>query len=84
MIVSQITISSDGPTFSRIARGLASSTRWGIGAAEMMDMIIACLDMGITTFDNAAIYGGGEADCSCIGATETNNPPVTLRLEVTP
>jgi hypothetical protein len=40
MSVSQITISSDGSTFSRLARGMGSSTRWKLSPTEMLDMIV--------------------------------------------
>ena len=55
-------ISREGPTFSRIAQGLGSAARWGYSQTEMLDFITAHLDMGVTTFDNAAIYGGGQAE----------------------
>jgi predicted oxidoreductase len=81
MSVSQITISSEGPTFSRLARGMGSSARWRISAAEMLDMVIACLDMGITTFDNAAIYGGGEAE-KLFGDALALNPSLRDRMQL--
>ncbi len=81
MSVSQIAISSEGPTFSRLARGMGSSTRWGIGAAEMLNMIMECLDIGITTFDNAAIYGGGGAE-TLFGDALALNPVLRERMQL--
>jgi len=81
MSVSQITISSEGPTFSRLARGMGSSTRWELSSNEMLDMITACLDMGITTFDNAAIYGGGEAE-RLFGNALALNPSLRDRIQL--
>jgi predicted oxidoreductase len=47
----------------------------------MLDMIIACLDMGITTFDNAAIYGGGEAE-KLFGDALALNPSLRGKMQL--
>jgi predicted oxidoreductase len=60
---------------------MGSSARWGIGAAEMLDMVKGCLDMGITTFDNAAIYGGGEAE-KLFGDALALNPSLRNRMQL--
>jgi predicted oxidoreductase len=52
--------------FSRIIAGTMSWGSWGIGFSrdEMISLMHCCLDSGISTFDNADIYGGytNEAD----------------------
>jgi predicted oxidoreductase len=63
MTVSRITICQDGPNFSRLVQGFGSILRSGISSAlELYKYISTCLEEGITTFDNAAVYSGGQAE----------------------
>jgi predicted oxidoreductase len=57
MSVSQIDLAPGGPRFSRLAVGLWRLASWGLGDGELLDLIHASLDLGITTFDHADIYG---------------------------
>ena len=47
-------------TYSRIIAGAMTWGQWGKGFnhKEISDLIVYCLDIGITTFDHADIYGG--------------------------
>jgi predicted oxidoreductase len=63
MPISRITICPDGPNFSRMIQGFGSLLQSGIRTvAELHSYMSACLDEGITTFDNAAVYFGGQAE----------------------
>lgn len=53
-----LSLSPTGPEFSRIIPGLMRLKEWGMSAAELRGWIEALLDMGISTFDHANIYGG--------------------------
>ena len=57
MTVSQIDLAKNGPRFSRIALGFWRLGDWGFSDRELLDLIRAGLDLGITTFDHADIYG---------------------------
>jgi predicted oxidoreductase len=57
MVSSRIKISSEGPEFSRTAHGLWRLKDWDKSPAEIQEMIHSCLQLGITTFDHADIYG---------------------------
>jgi predicted oxidoreductase len=57
MTVSRIQTAVDGPVFSRLALGLWRLTGWELSDAQLRDLVHACLDLGITTFDHADIYG---------------------------
>jgi len=57
MIVSQIDLTAKGPRFSRLVAGMWRLANWGLSDAELLNLIHACLDLGITTFDHADIYG---------------------------
>jgi predicted oxidoreductase len=52
----------DGPVFSRFAQGFGSADRWHKSAREVLEYVTECVDMGITTLDVAAAYGGGRAE----------------------
>jgi predicted oxidoreductase len=62
MTVSRISMSSEGPEFSRLAQGFGGAVRWGKSTQEMLAHLDECVDLGITTMDNAAIYSGGECE----------------------
>jgi predicted oxidoreductase len=57
MISSRIKISPEGPEFSRMTHGLWRLKDWDKSPAEIQKMIHSCLQLGITTFDHADIYG---------------------------
>jgi predicted oxidoreductase len=46
-----------GPTLSRIVAGCWRMADWPFGVAERVRWIEACLELGISTFDHADIYG---------------------------
>lgn len=56
-MVSKITVCPNGPTFSRLVFGLWRLTDWGYSPQERLTLTKQCLDLGITTFDQADIYG---------------------------
>ena len=57
MVVSQIALSKEGPTCSRFVLGVWRMAEWGMSSTQILDFIQACLELGITTFDHADIYG---------------------------
>jgi predicted oxidoreductase len=46
-----------GPQVSRLSLGLWRLVEWGMSDAQLLDLIRASLDLGITTLDHADIYG---------------------------
>jgi predicted oxidoreductase len=62
MTVSRIKMSSKGPTFSRIAQGFGSTGRWSKSPRQVLEHVAACVELGITTLDIAALYGSGRAE----------------------
>lgn len=57
MTVPELDLAEGGPRCSRLAVGLWRLASWRLSDAEILDLIHACLDLGITTFDHADIYG---------------------------
>ncbi len=54
----QTQLMTDGPTLSRIVPGMMRLNDWQLTADALHDWIKACLDLSVTTFDHADIYGG--------------------------
>ncbi len=81
MTVSRINMAQDGPEFSRLVRGLASSIRWGKSPQELLEHIAACVDMGVTTLDIAAAYGDGQAEV-LLGEALALDRSVAQRVEI--
>ncbi len=48
--------------FSRIIQGFWRLTNWNMSEAELGRKLGECLDLGVTTFDTAEIYGLGECE----------------------
>ncbi len=73
---------SDSLEFSRIVYGM-----WRLGddsdtsAAHVEAKIQACLDQGITTFDQADIYGDYNAE-AVLGAALRENPALRSKMEI--
>ena len=53
---------TDDLQFSRIIAGVMRVKTWQLTSAELADWVRACIDMGVTTFDNADIYGSYEQE----------------------
>lgn len=54
---SKIKIAAEGPEFSRTVAGMMNLARWEISTSELIAWIESCLEMGVTTFDHADLYG---------------------------
>ena len=58
-MLAPIQLHPNGPTFSRLVAGVMTWGVWGhdLATADMQALIEHCLELGITTFDHADIYG---------------------------
>lgn len=56
-MVPQVMLSGQGPGVSRIVHGLWRLADWGLDRKGICRLIHGCLELGITTFDHADIYG---------------------------
>nr|WP_315484930.1 aldo/keto reductase [uncultured Undibacterium sp.] len=57
MISPRLQIAPNGPEFSRIVLGLWRLSSWQMSPAQCAEFLQAALDLGITTIDQADIYG---------------------------
>jgi predicted oxidoreductase len=79
--VPRITIAAGGPGFSRLAQGFGSIWRETPSARDLHGYLMACLDEGITTLDNSAVYGGGLAE-TLLGEALARGPSLRERLQL--
>ena len=81
MTSSRIKISPEGPEFSRTSHGLWRLKDWDKSPSEIQEMIHSCLQLGITTFDHADIYGDYNCE-SLFGAAlaESSVPRAYIEL----
>lgn len=57
MAVPKLKLHDQGPALSRIIHGLWRLADWGKSQDEVVELIETCVELGITTFDHADIYG---------------------------
>ena len=81
MTVSRIQLTGRGPEFSRLVAGVWRLGEWGMDTRGLLGFIHGCLDLGITTFDNADIYGGYTCE-GLFGAALAAEPGLRDRLEL--
>ncbi|MBP3193140.1 aldo/keto reductase [Natronogracilivirga saccharolytica] len=53
----RMAMGEEGPDCSRIIAGFWRLRHWGISRNQLTDFVHECIDMGVTTFDHADIYG---------------------------
>ncbi|MEL0613449.1 aldo/keto reductase [Marinomonas arenicola] len=66
---------------SRIAQGFWRCLEWGMSPAERLGFIEACLDLGVTTFDHADIYGKYQCE-SLFGEALALKPALRDKMEI--
>lgn len=74
-------IESRGAVFSRIAAGAWRMAEWGLTPQQRLGWIEACLDLGITTFDHADIYGGYTVE-ALFGEALALQPALRQRMQI--
>ncbi len=67
--------------FSPIAAGVWRAPEWGLDAAGLAGWMQQALDLGITTFDHADIYGGYTVE-AMFGAAFALSPGLRERLQI--
>ena len=81
MTVSQIYMAAEGPQVSRLALGLWRLASWGLSDGELLDLIHTAMDLGITTFDHADIYG--DYTCEALfGRALALEPSLRARMQL--
>lgn len=75
------TLSPQGPELSRIVAGLWRIGDWGMSPQQRLDFIAQCLALGVTTFDQADIYGNYTAE-ALLGEALALAPSIRQQMEI--
>ncbi len=70
-----------GAADSRLILGLWRIGQWGLSLGQVADLVGACLDLGIDTFDVADIYFDYQCE-SLFGAALRTNPALKSRIKL--
>ena len=69
----RVTLTQNGPEFSRIVAGMWRMQSWPGGAQAHLRFIEECLEVGVSTFDHADIYGDYQVE-ALFGAALAQRP----------
>ncbi|GAB6099027.1 aldo/keto reductase [Halanaerocella petrolearia] len=72
---------SDDLEISRVVHGLMRLSSWNMSQQEVLELIEQCIDLGITTFDHADIYGGYTCE-SIFGEALALKPELREKIEL--
>lgn len=77
----RVSTTAHGLELSRIVAGMWRMTEWGMSAEQRVAFIEQCLDLGVTSFDHADIYGGYGVE-SLFGDALRLQPALRDRMEL--
>lgn len=78
-----IPLTPKGPVFSRIVAGVMKWGAWGhqLNTAQMLGLIEQCVELGVTTFDHADIYGHYTTEAE-FGAALQRQPALRQQIQI--
>ena len=71
----------DGPEFSKLSAGFWRLDEWNMTTSDLIDFIEHALDLGVTTFDHADIYGSYENE-ALFGKALAERPGLRNKMEL--
>lgn len=77
----RIATCTQGPELSRIVAGMWRMSEWGMPVEQRVAFIEKCLELGVTSFDHADIYGGYGVE-SLFGDALRLQPSLRDRIEI--
>lgn len=72
---------NDNLEFSRIVQGIWRLAEWKMTSKEILELVEKCMDIGITTFDHADIYGDYTCE-SLFGNAIALKPEVREKMQI--
>lgn len=82
MSIQTLTLYLNGPEITRFIQGFGSLVRKGIDTPDAMETYVAaCMDVGINTYDLAAVYGGGQAE-ALLGEVLSRHPGLRSSMNI--
>ena len=80
-ILAPVALSNHGPHLSPIVAGAWRMAEWGMNVEQRVRWIEKCLDLGITSFDHADIYGGYTVE-TLFGEALAAQPSLRSRMQL--
>jgi predicted oxidoreductase len=77
----RVSTCAHGPELSRIVAGMWRMTEWGMSVEQRVGFIENCIELGVTSFDHADIYGGYGVE-SLFGDALRLQPSLRARIEL--
>jgi predicted oxidoreductase len=72
---------SGGPEFSRVVAGMWRMASWGMTLEQRIAFVEQCLELGVTTFDHADIYGSYGVE-ALFGEVLRASPALRARMQL--
>lgn len=77
----RINVSNSGLEFSRIVQGMMRLKQWNFSTKEAENFLLKAIDLGVTTFDHADIYGNYTCE-SLFGEVLKINPSLRNKIQI--
>ena len=77
----RVSTCAGGITLSRIVAGMWRMAQWNMTVEQRVAFIEQCIDLGVTSFDHADIYGGYSVEC-LFGEALKQQPSLRQRIEL--
>lgn len=76
------TVSNSNFKMSRIVQGMMRLNNWNMTIEELENFILEAIDLGVTTFDHADIYGGNHLCESIFGEVLKKNKSIRNKIQL--
>ncbi|KAF2956914.1 aldo/keto reductase [Marinitoga sp. 38H-ov] len=76
------TVSNSDFKMSRIVQGMMRLNNWGMNIDELENFILETIDLGVTSFDHADIYGGNHLCESIFGEVLKKNKYIRNKIQI--
>lgn len=81
-MISTLDLSINGPRCSRLALGMMRLPEWQMSPQQLVGLIEGCLELGLTTFDHADIYGGDFLSEELFGQALAKKPGLREQMQI--
>lgn len=81
MVCPTIALRPGGPNLSRVIAGMWRMSEWNMDIPARVRFIDECVDLGVTTFDHADIYGGYSVE-AMFGEALKSHPSLKQKIQI--
>lgn len=81
MNCAKVSLCQDGLAVSRIVAGMMRMGDWKMNAQQRLRFIKQCVELGVSTFDHADIYGGGNVE-ALFGEALASNVALKQQIQI--